>query len=376
MSSLSLAFGHASCLQIGQVNVPVFIQSSQSLSQLRVRVARTRRSWLHTPIAHANLSDVQGTPTEDRHKDLSLTRIARSLWSFSRPHTVYGTILSVLSVTLVASREYGIPSSTLIFPLLVSLIPALLLNVYIVGLNQLYDIQIDRINKPYLPLASEAMTIRDAYTVILSALILGLSFCIMPGATSALRIVLIGSAILGTAYSVPPLRLKRYALLASIAILTVRGLLVNIGFFLHAAASRLSVLHRSPSLPPVIAFAALFFTAFGVVIALLKDVPDIKGDRMFNIRTFSVRVGAAVIFRICVATLVTMFFSAGFFYFSIGRSMLGRVTSFAVHAAMAIFLSYRARRVDLSNAANVTDFYMLSWKAFYTEYLFLPLASL
>ena len=34
--------------------------------------------------------------------------------------------------------------------------PALLANVYIVGLNQLSDIEIDRVNKPELPLASGA----------------------------------------------------------------------------------------------------------------------------------------------------------------------------------------------------------------------------
>lgn len=39
-----------------------------------------------------------------------------------------------------------------------ALVPALLMNVSIVGLNQLYDVEIDKINKPYLPLASGEMT--------------------------------------------------------------------------------------------------------------------------------------------------------------------------------------------------------------------------
>ncbi len=38
--------------------------------------------------------------------------------------------------------------------LLQALVPALLMNICIVGLNQLYDVEIDRVNKPYLPLAS------------------------------------------------------------------------------------------------------------------------------------------------------------------------------------------------------------------------------
>ena len=48
-----------------------------------------------------------------------------------------------------------------LFGVLQALIPALLMNVCIVGLNQLYDVEIDKINKPYLPLASGEMTIRE-----------------------------------------------------------------------------------------------------------------------------------------------------------------------------------------------------------------------
>ena len=43
-----------------------------------------------------------------------------------------------------------------------ALVSALLMNVCIVGLNQLYDVEIDKVNKPYLPLASGEMTMRQA----------------------------------------------------------------------------------------------------------------------------------------------------------------------------------------------------------------------
>ncbi len=43
--------------------------------------------------------------------------------------------------------------------LLQALLPALLMNIAIVGLNQLTDVEIDRVNKPYLPLASGELTI-------------------------------------------------------------------------------------------------------------------------------------------------------------------------------------------------------------------------
>ena len=44
--------------------------------------------------------------------------------------------------------------------------------------------------------------------------------------------MLAGLAV-GTAYSVPPLRLKRYPALASLSITAVRSLVVNLGVALH-----------------------------------------------------------------------------------------------------------------------------------------------
>lgn len=47
-----------------------------------------------------------------------------------------------------------------------ALIPALLMNVYIVGLNQIYDIDIDKVNKPYLPLASGEFSVTTGITLV------------------------------------------------------------------------------------------------------------------------------------------------------------------------------------------------------------------
>ena len=67
----------------------------------------------------------------------------------------------------------------------------------------------------------------DAYTLapqVLASLVSGLAlgwahprYC-----TDALRATLVGSALLGTAYSAPPLRLKRFPLLAGLCIMAVR----------------------------------------------------------------------------------------------------------------------------------------------------------
>lgn len=301
------------------------------------------------------------TPSNSKPNTPSLARISRNLWAFSRPHTVYGTISSVLSISCLAFI-YSPRAQPLAF-LLIALIPALLLNIYIVGLNQYYDIHIDNINKPFLPLASGALTKADAKFTIALSLVSGLLFCFSSFATPALRVVLIGSAVIGTLYSAPPIRLKRFPLLASIAILSVRGLLVNLGFFLHGSAST--------TIPPTVLFASVFFTFFGIVIALLKDVPDIKGDVAFGIRTVSVRIGSQKVFRICVSTLVCMFLVGSLFYFKTARSVVGQVIAI-IHVAVAAILWAKSRKVSTSVSEQVYKYYMFTWKTFYLEYLLLP----
>ena len=50
--------------------------------------------------------------------------------------------------------------------LLQAMVPALLMNICIVGLNQIFDVPIDRINKPYLPLASGEFSMRTGQSLV------------------------------------------------------------------------------------------------------------------------------------------------------------------------------------------------------------------
>ena len=50
--------------------------------------------------------------------------------------------------------------------LMQALIPALLMNICIVGLNQIFDVPIDRVNKPYLPLASGEFSARTGTSLV------------------------------------------------------------------------------------------------------------------------------------------------------------------------------------------------------------------
>jgi len=47
-------------------------------------------------------------------------------------------------------------------------VPSLLINLYITGLNQLYDIELDRVNKPTLPLAAGDMSPAVGTAIVLA----------------------------------------------------------------------------------------------------------------------------------------------------------------------------------------------------------------
>ena len=213
-------------------------------------------------------------------------RPLRAVWQFSRPHTIIGSALCIPALTAFAApTAASLLSAPLWLGALYALVPALLMNLYIVGLNQLFDVEIDKVNKPTLPLASGELSMRSGTKIVgaslVAALLIGFTHPVY--STFALRATLVGSALLGTAYSLPPLRLKRFPALAATCIMGVRGGLVNWGFFTHAR----TLLLASPSAMASSAgsWAVLrglapvaFFTLFGTVIALVKDVPDVEGD--------------------------------------------------------------------------------------------------
>lgn len=71
-----------------------------------------------------------------------------------------GTFVSIVSVSIMAMQSFTWTSAA-VAGLVQALVPALLMNVAIVGINQLYDVEIDKVNKPYLPLASGELSMQQ-----------------------------------------------------------------------------------------------------------------------------------------------------------------------------------------------------------------------
>ncbi|WOK92677.1 putative homogentisate phytyltransferase 1, chloroplastic [Canna indica] len=292
-----------------------------------------------------------------------------AFYRFSRPHTVIGTVMSIISVSFLAVKSLSDISPLFLTGLLEALIASLFMNIYIVGLNQVFDIEIDKINKPYLPLASGEYSLGTGVAIISISAVMSFSVAWIVGSLPLFWALFI-SFILGTAYSInlPFLRWKRFAVVAAICILVVRAMVVQLAFFSHMQTF---VFHRPAIFTRSLIFATAFMSFFSVVIALFKDIPDIEGDCIFGIQSYSVRLGQRRVFWICVGLLEMAYIIA----MVVGATSSCTWSKFVTvwgHAILASILWNRARSLDLTSKTAITSFYMFIWKLFYTEYLLIP----
>ncbi|XP_058754745.1 homogentisate phytyltransferase 1, chloroplastic-like [Vicia villosa] len=293
-----------------------------------------------------------------------------AFYRFSRPHTVIGTALSILSVSLLAVEKVSDISPLFFTGVWEAVVAALFMNIYIVGLNQLSDVEIDKINKPYLPLASGEYSVATGAIIVASSAILSFWLGWIVGSGPLLCALFI-SFVLGTAYSinVPLLRWKRFAVLAAMCILSVRAVIVQLAFFLHMQTF---VYKRPVVFSRPLIFATAFMSFFSVVIALFKDIPDIEGDKIFGIQSFSVRLGQKRVFWICVC-LLELAYGVALVVGATSSSLWSKIVTGLGHAVLGSLLYYHAKSVDLKSKASITSFYMFIWKLFYAEYLLIPL---
>ncbi|XP_047338758.1 homogentisate phytyltransferase 1, chloroplastic [Impatiens glandulifera] len=294
-----------------------------------------------------------------------------AFYRFSRPHTVIGTALSIVSVSLLAAEKLSDISQLAFFTgVTEAIVAALFMNIYIVGLNQLSDIEIDKVNKPYLPLASGEYSVRSGVIIVSSFALMSFLLGGVVGSWPLFGALFI-SFILGTAYSVdlPFLRWKRFAVVAAMCILAVRAVIVQMAFYLHIQTF---VFQRPAVFSRPLIFATAFMSFFSVVIALFKDIPDIQGDKIFGIRSFSVRLGQERVFWICI-TLLEMAYGVAILVGASSSCLWSKYITVLGHIILGTLLWIRARSIDFNDKNSITSFYMFIWKLFYAEYLLIPL---
>jgi 4-hydroxybenzoate polyprenyltransferase len=161
--------------------------------------------------------------------------------------------------------------------------------------NQVYDVALDRVNKPHRPIPSGRMSAAAALLVGHAFAALSLAFAALstPGFLLCVAVGIVGTWI----YSAPPLRTKRSPLGALLTIAIPRGFLVPVaGWLLVAPLDR-------PDPWALGVVSGLFILGA----AATKDFGDVRGDLEHGCRTLPGVLGPRAAARVIAPFLVLPF---------------------------------------------------------------------
>ena len=234
-----------------------------SNARRRERYVPSEERWTTaTTKAQADASDASpsSSSSSSSSSDPSEARgLLHAVWKFTRPHTIRGTILGSVALTSrVLLENVDAIQLSLVPRALAGVVALLCANAFIVGINQIYDVKIDKVNKPYLPIAAGELSTSTAWMLILILGGLGLTIVhLLFGQHIALLYTL--SLVIGVVYSVPPLRLKQRPLPAMACIVLCRGFLLNYGVNDATSAGKTKALPPPPPKKEKTFFPQTFF---------------------------------------------------------------------------------------------------------------------
>ncbi len=276
----------------------------------------------------------------------------------ARPFTLIAPALGFLSGGLTglgAAPPQPILFSTL-WPILLGALMAAMLNAASNSLNQIFDLAIDRINKPHRPLPSGRLSVPQAgrFAALCYALALIMAWFINPVGRHECFWIVIVASVLTWVYSGPPIRSKRFGVWANVTIAIPRGLLLKVAGWSAAK----TVLGVEPW------FIGGIFGLFLLGASSTKDFADIEGDRANGCMTWPVKYGVKK-----AAWMIAPFFIFPFLFIPIGvrlNILTGHPTLLYLLAAILVtyglYIDYLIlRKPD----ALATDANHVSWKHMY-----------
>ncbi|MEA2603597.1 MAG: geranylgeranylglycerol-phosphate geranylgeranyltransferase [Acidobacteriota bacterium] len=227
-----------------------------------------------------------------------------SLYSqLARPFTLLPPLLGIVSGAVCAfgSVHNPDPSRQLTMPVVLTVILgsvcASLMNAASNAINQIYDLEIDRLNKPNRPLVTGALSVREAwiFTWIFYTLALIPTWLVVPHPYDTLEqkltaplsehvtfFIYLAGLLFTFVYSAPELgRTKVRGMLANLTIAIPRGVLLKV-------AGWAMVAHVAFTEPWYIGAVIGFFL---IGAASTKDFADMEGDRAGGCKTLPILYG-------------------------------------------------------------------------------------
>lgn len=222
---------------------------------------------------------------------------AKALLELARPFTLLAPAVGVIAGAFVAqaatASEASVPMPWLRVALAVA--SAFLVTSASNAWNQIYDVEIDRINKPQRPLPSGRLTARQALLTGHVQALCGLGLAWLLGATF---FACVAAGVFATwIYSAPPLRTKQSWWGALLTIAIPRGLLVPVAGWAVVAEP-----HTAE--PWALGLVSGLFVLGA---AITKDFADLRGDIAHGCRTVPALLGVRRAVRLVAIFLVVPF---------------------------------------------------------------------
>lgn len=204
-------------------------------------------------------------------------------WEFARPFTLIAPALGMLSGGLTAlGAGTPVPVTPLrILDIALGTLMAAFLNAASNAINQIYDLDVDRVNKPGRPIPSGRLSIREAGQV--TAVLYGIALALAWIVNLECFVIVVVAAILTVIYSVPPFRTKANAVLANLTIAIPRGVLLKVAGW----SSARSILDAHGEAW----FVGAIFGLFLLGASTTKDFADMKGDLAGGCITLPIKYG-------------------------------------------------------------------------------------
>jgi 4-hydroxybenzoate polyprenyltransferase len=203
----------------------------------------------------------------------------------ARPFTLVAPALGFVSgaLTAVGAAPREPLSSTLLVPAIIGSAMAAVLNAGNNALNQIYDLDIDRVNKPKRPIPTGRISITEAwwFSVVTYALALVLAWLVAPGGRHECYWLVAVAVVCTLLYSVPPFRTKRLGIWANVTIAIPRGVLLKVAGW--------SSVKTIAGIEPW--YIGAIFGLFLLGATTTKDFADMEGDRRGGCRTLPIQYG-------------------------------------------------------------------------------------
>jgi len=209
----------------------------------------------------------------------------RAYIDLARPFTLVAPALGFVSgaLTAIGAAPRDSLSFAILVPPLIGSAMAAVLNAGNNALNQIYDLDIDRVNKPTRPLPTGRLSIGEVwvFTIVTYALALLLAWLVAPGGRHECFWLVAIAVVCTYLYSVPPFRTKRLGIWANVTIAIPRGTLLKVAGW----SSAKTIAGIEPW------YIGAIFGLFLLGATTTKDFADMEGDRRGGCRTLPIQYG-------------------------------------------------------------------------------------